>query len=74
MSYFIVCYQLPGQGVLYCPHLGTQMEQPLSQRLSIAMKVNVLVSQLCLTLQLHGLEPSRLLCPWDFPGENTWSG
>ena len=22
----------------------------------------------------HGLQPSRLLCPWDFPGKSTWVG
>ena len=22
----------------------------------------------------HGLEPARLLCPWDFPGKNTGMG
>ena len=22
-------------------------------------------------LQCHGLQPTRLLCPWDFPGKNT---
>ena len=26
------------------------------------------------SLQPHGLEPTRLLCPWDFPGENTGVG
>ena len=25
-------------------------------------------------LQPHGLEPARLLCPWDFPGNNTVVG
>ena len=25
-------------------------------------------------LQLHGLYPARLLCPWDFPGKNTGAG
>ena len=25
-------------------------------------------------LQPHGLQPARLLCPWDFPGENTRVG
>ena len=30
--------------------------------------------QLCLTLQLHGLQPTRLLCPWDSPGKNTGVG
>ena len=26
------------------------------------------------TLQPHGLQPTRLLCPWDFPGENAGVG
>ena len=26
------------------------------------------------SLQPYGLEPSRLLCPWDFPGKNTKVG
>ena len=26
------------------------------------------------SLWLHGLQPSRLLCPWDFPGKNTGVG
>ena len=25
--------------------------------------------QLCLTLRYHGLQPSRVFCPWDFPKE-----
>ena len=30
------------------------------------------VAKQCLTLlQHHGLQPARLLCPWDFPGKNT---
>ena len=29
------------------------------------------VVQLCLTLQPNGLQPSRLLCPWDSPGKNA---
>ena len=34
-----------------------------------------LVAQSCLTLwQPHGLQPTRLLCPWDFPGKNTGVG
>ena len=33
--------------------------------------VCVLVTQSCLTLKPHGLQPTRLLCPWDFPGKNT---
>ena len=26
------------------------------------------------SLQPHGLQPTRLLCPWDFPGKNTGVG
>ena len=26
------------------------------------------------SLQPHGLEPTRLLCPWDSPGKNTGVG
>ena len=26
------------------------------------------------SLQSHGLQPARLLCPWDFPGKNTGMG
>ena len=26
------------------------------------------------SLQPHGLQPSRLLCPWDSPGKNTGMG
>lgn len=29
------------------------------------------VSQSCLTLQRHGLWPTRLLSPWSFPDKNT---
>ena len=26
------------------------------------------------SLRLYGLEPTGLLCPWDFPGKNTGVG
>ena len=29
------------------------------------------VAQSCLTLQPYGLQPTKLLCPWDFPDKNT---
>ena len=32
------------------------------------------VTQICLTLRAHGLQPTRLLFPWDFPGKNTGVG
>ena len=38
------------------------------------MKAKDLVTQLCTVLQYHGLQPTRLLCPWDSPGKNTGVG
>ena len=39
------------------------------------LKVKVLITQLCLdSLWPRGLEPTRLLCPWDSPGKNTGVG
>ena len=33
------------------------------------------VTESCPTLlRSHGLQPSRFLCPWDFPGKNTGVG
>ena len=36
--------------------------------------VCVVVAQSCPTLCDHGLEPTRLLCPWDSPGKKTRVG
>ena len=30
--------------------------------------------QSCLTLRPYGQQPTRLLCPWDFLGNNTGAG
>ena len=32
------------------------------------------VAQSCLPQRLHGLQPTRLLHPWDFPGKSTGVG
>ena len=37
-------------------------------------KLKVLVAQLCPILWSHGLQPSRLLCPWNSPAKNTGVG
>ena len=41
---------------------------------SSKMPCPVLCSLLSVSLQPHGLQPARLLCPWDFPGKNTGVG
>ena len=34
----------------------------------------MLVAGACLSLGHHGLQPARLLCPWDSPGKNPGVG
>ena len=34
----------------------------------------MLVAQSCPTLRPHGLQPTSLLCPWNFPDKNTGVG
>ena len=43
---------------------------------SVCVCVCVCVSHSVMSgsLQLHGLQPTRLLCPWDYPGKNTEVG
>ena len=42
----------------------------------LVFKINCcLVAQSCwILLRPHGLQPTRLLCPWDFPGKDTGVG
>ena len=42
--------------------------------IAFRMVVLVLVAQLCLTLQSHGLQPAELLRPWNPPGKSTGVG
>ena len=37
-------------------------------------KMKVSVAQSCPTLRPHGLQPARLLCPWNSPDKNTGMG
>ena len=38
------------------------------------VKVSISCSVVSDSLRPHGLQPSRLLCPWDSPGKNTGVG
>ena len=53
----------------------TGRTQPLpSSKFSPSLRECVCVcecSALSNSLRSHGLKPTRLLCPWDFPGKNT---
>ena len=63
---------------LYKPNKCLQSK--LSQRKYTNIKICCchcccLVAKSCLTLSWsHGLQPNRLLCPWDFPGKDIGVG
>ena len=44
------------------------------QNLYTSMHVSSVAKSCSTLLQPHGLQPTRLLCPWDFPGKNTGVG
>ena len=51
------------------PSLG--WEDPLEKKIA---SESVSCSVMSDSLQSHGLQPARLLCPWDSPGKNTGVG
>ena len=42
--------------------------------INLPLKVKVSRSVMSGSLQPHGLQPARLICPWDFPGKNSGMG
>ena len=45
----------------------------MNSKFTVKVKVKSL-SRVSNSLQPHGLQPTRLLCPWDSPGKNTGVG
>ena len=61
------------------PHNAERQKERARMCTHICVRVRVLVcvcahSGMSDILQLHELQPARLLCPWDFPGKNTRGG
>ena len=64
-----------GQGSLACCIPWDCKESNTTQRLNNnLLKERVSHSVVSDSLQPHGLQPARLLCPWNFPGKNTEVG
>ena len=59
---------MESQGSDTTEQLGTDIVEP---PISVLCLVTPVMSD---SLQPHGLYPTRLLCPWDFPGKNTEVG
>ena len=54
-----------------CRSRGSVVKEVSAQRSFQSFQFFILINA-CLTfLQLHGPQPARFLCPWDFPGKNT---
>ena len=69
------CLENPRNGGAWgLPYMGSHRVGHNWSDLAVGSIYCMLVAQLCLTLQPHGLGPARLLCPWDFPGKNTGVG
>ena len=63
------------QSVVSLLSLSTHVAQWIQSSIPLLpLKVKELVSQLYLTLQPHGRQPTRLLSPWNSPGKNTGVG
>ena len=66
------CLTTPGHSFI---HVGKSEIRSLShivhKNVCVCVCVYVSHSVLSDSMQPHGLWPTRLLCPWDFPGRNT---
>ena len=64
----------PTSPALQVDSLGLRHQgSPERMVLTLGVEVVQLLSRVCF-LQHHGLQPTRLLCPWGFPGKNTGVG
>ena len=60
---------------LYVLALGSALVEHLAINMIPSLKIWCAKSlRSCLTLWPYGLQPSRLLCPWDFSRQEYWSG
>ena len=69
------------EGAQSCPTLSDPMDcSPPGSSVHGIFQARVLewgaivCSVMSNSLQPHGLQPTRLLCPWDFPGKSTGMG
>ena len=60
-----------GKGAQQCPALGGQLTLPFSPPSLLLLFSGQVMSD---SWWPHGLQPTRLLCPWDSPGKNTGVG
>ena len=57
-----------------CPRWFLKNKQNLNRQNSVLYYAMLSHSVVSSSSRLHGVYPTRLLCPWDFPGKNTGVG
>ena len=57
-----------------CPRWFLKNKQNLNRQNSVLYYAMLSHSVVSSSSWLHGVYPTRLLCPWDFPGKNTGVG
>ena len=76
-TYYLV-YSFKGYGFTSCATINTvnlrTFSSPLPPKKKNTMCAVLVHSVLSGSFRPHGLEPSRLFCPWDSPGKNTGVG
>ena len=67
--------------IIMIPAVGIPIAREIFGDTDIWGKYHVMTKPVCVShsvmpdsLWPHGLQPTRLLCPWDFPGKNTGVG
>ena len=59
------------RGLRFCPQPSHILASPGQLSTNLEPKYKLSCSVVSDSLQPHGLQPARLLCPWDSPGKNT---
>ena len=68
---FLFCHVQNELGLTVGTDLGSELGRKMLQT---QKRDHVSHSVMSESLWLHGLQPTRLHCPWDFPGKNTGAG
>ena len=64
----------------YSPSVSDDLKKNPREMLMLVSMLTLVVEYMCTcsvvcdSLQPHGLEPTILLCQWDFPWQKYWSG
>ena len=63
-------YSVISKAISLCYYLKNIIESSVVTRFKRRISFSCLI--VSYSLRPHGLQPARLLCPWDPPGTNTW--